>query len=97
MELNVTFRHMEPSDTIREHIVARFERLKKYLLKPESVHFVIEAEKFRRKAEIILTDNGDRITASKETNDIYESIDGAIDAVEHQLRTHKEKVQSHRA
>ena len=96
MDLNVTFRHMDPSDPIREHIATRLERLKKYLLKPESCHFIVEAEKFRRKAEITLTDNGDRITASKVSDDVYESIDGALDAVEQQLRRHKGKVKSHR-
>ena len=97
MELNVTFRHMDPSDPIREHIEARMARLEKYFLKPESCHFIIEAEKFRRKAEITLTDNGDRITACKITNDLYESIDGAMHAIEQQLKKHKGKVKSHRA
>lgn len=96
MELNVTFRHMDPSDTIREHIETRMARLEKYFLKPESCHFIIETEKFRRKAEITLTDNGDRITACKTTGDLYESIDGAIHAIEQQLKKHKEKLRSHR-
>lgn len=96
MVLNVTFRHMDPSDPIREHIEARMARLEKYFLKPESCHFIIEEEKFRKKAEITLTDNGDRITASKVTGDFYESIDGALHAIEQQLKKHKEKVKSHR-
>ncbi len=96
MELNVTFRHMDPSDPIRQHIEARVDKLKKYLLKPESAHVVLESEKFRRKAEITLTDNGDRITAVEESDDIYQSIDGALSKIETQLRKHKEKVQSHK-
>ncbi len=97
MELNVTFRHMESSETIREHIQARVDKLMKYLLKPESAHFILETEKFRRKAEITLTDNGDRITAIEESSDMYQSIDGAIAKIERQLKKHKEKVQSHKA
>lgn len=96
MELNVTFRHMDPSESIRQHIENRVDKLQKYLLKPESAHIVLESEKFRRRAEITLTDNGDRITAIEESNDMYQSIDGAIAKIEAQLRKHKEKVQSHK-
>ena len=97
MELNVTFRHMQPSEPIREHIVSRFEKLDKYLLKPESVHFVLETEKFRRRVEITLTDNGNRITALEEGPDMYEAIDKALDKIKRQLDKHKQKVISHRA
>ena len=97
MELNLTFLHMDPSEPLREHIKTRVDRLSKYLLKPESAHVVLKSEKFRRKAEITLTDNGDRITASEEGTDMYESIDGAFAHIEAQLRKHKEKVQSHKA
>ncbi len=97
MEVNVTFRHMDPSDPLRQHIENRVLKLKKYLLKPESAHIVLESEKFRRRAEITLTDNGDCITAIDESADMFESIDGAVAKIEKQLKKHKEKVQSHKA
>jgi putative sigma-54 modulation protein len=97
MELNVTFRHMNPSEPIRQHIELRIEKLKKYLLKPESAHIVLKSEKFRRMAEISLTDNGNRITAIEESPDMYQSIDGALAKIEAQLRKYKEKTQSHKS
>ena len=96
MELHVTFRHMDPSETIKSHIQTRLDRLKKYLLKPETAHVILETEKFRRKAEITLTDNGDQIAAISESADIYESIDGAIAKLERQLKKHKDKIQAHK-
>lgn len=97
MDLNLTFRHMNSSIPIRRHINDRMEKLKKHSLKLESVHIVLESEKFRRKAEISLTDNGNRITAIDESSDIYQAIDGAIAKIETQLRKHKSKIQSHKS
>lgn len=96
MELHVTFRHMDPSETIKRHVQSRLNRLKKYLLKPETAHVILEVEKFRRIAEITLTDNGDRIAALDESGDMYESIDGAVAKLERQLKKHKDKIQSHK-
>jgi len=96
MEMHVTFRHMDPSETIKQHVQSRLDHLKKYLLKPGNAHVILGLEKFRRIAEITLTDNGDQITALDETDDMYKSIDGAIAKLEKQLRKHKEKIQSHK-
>lgn len=96
MELHVTFRHMDPSETIKKRVQARISRLKKYLLKPEAAHVILEVEKFRQKAEITLTDNGDQITAFEVSEDMYESIDGAAHKLERQLKKHKDKIQSHK-
>lgn len=97
MELNLTFRHMDPSESIRQHITTRIDKLTKHLLKPESAHIVFESQKFLRRVEITLTDNGDRITAMDESTDVYQSIDGAVTKIEKQLKKHKDKVQSHKS
>lgn len=97
MELHVTFRHLDPSDTIKTHVEHGLDKLKKYLVKPETAHVILAVEKFRRIAEITLTENGNRITATEESADMYESIDGALAKIEIQLKKYKDKVKSHKA
>jgi putative sigma-54 modulation protein len=96
MELNVTFRHTDSSDAIKEHISDSIKKLTKYLLKPEGAHAIVMVEKFRQIAEITLVDNGDKITAIDESEDMYQSIDAVVAKLEKQLKKHKDKVKSHR-
>ncbi|MBL7685566.1 MAG: ribosome-associated translation inhibitor RaiA, partial [Deltaproteobacteria bacterium] len=52
MEINVTFRHMNPSQNIREYAQTKFKRFERYLHEPIDVHVVLHTEKIRQIAEV---------------------------------------------
>ena len=95
MQVSITFRHMEASDAIRNHIDAKLEHVEKYLIKPIEIHVTLAVEKFRHMAEIILVEQNFQAKAKEITDDMYTSIDQAIDKIEAQVRKHKEKMQEH--
>lgn len=95
MHVNVTFRHVDSSDPLREYAVDKTERLMKYLMEPVEVHWVLSVAKIRHTAAATVTANGLRIKAQEETSDLYSAIDAVLDKLENQVRKHKEKAKDH--
>jgi putative sigma-54 modulation protein len=63
----------------------------------ESAHVVLDVEKYRHIAEIFVQGaNHLRIEGKSESDDMYVSIDGAVEKVVRQLRKARDKVQSHK-
>ncbi len=97
MQINVTFRHMDHSDELKEYINDRFARLKKYSDAPMNVNVVLTVEKFRKTAEVVITGDGIRAAAKQEHDDLRAAIDLVLDKIERQLKKFREKVKSRRS
>jgi len=92
MQINVTFRHIEPSVPLKEYAEGKISRVKKYLEEPIEAHVVLKIEKFRHIAEVSIDANGMRVNGAEETDDMYSAIDLLADTLENQVRKGKEKV-----
>jgi putative sigma-54 modulation protein len=95
MKVSITFRHMDASDALRDHVNARIDHFRKFLIKPNEVHVMLSVEKFRHRAEVVLMEQNFHAKADEVTDDMYKSIDVAMDKIEKQVRKHKDKVQEH--
>lgn len=96
MQTSVTFKNLDPSDHLREYVSSKLNRLDKLLDNPAEAQVVLSVEKIRHYTEIRL--NGDRfnIACREQSNDMYSSIDQALDKLEKQLKRHKEKSKNYR-
>ncbi len=92
MNLNITFRHVEPSDALKEYATQKVQRLHKYFDGIVDGHIILGQEKIRHIAEVTLQANGIRINAKEENADFYTAIDNVVDKVERQLKRYKEKL-----
>ncbi|UQZ88510.1 ribosome-associated translation inhibitor RaiA [Deltaproteobacteria bacterium Smac51] len=96
MQYSVTFRHMEPSDHLKEYSHDKLLRLEKYLDAVIDAEVVMTVEKFRHKAEVLITSDGLKIKAEEETEDMYSAIDMVVDKLEKQIKRQREKQKSHK-
>lgn len=96
MDINVTFRHTEPIESLKAYAEEKIAKLDKYLDYPGEAHIVLTVEKFRHQADITLTVNGTRIKAVEETGNMYSAIDQVMDKVEKQLKRHLSKIRDRR-
>ena len=98
MQISVTGRHLEITDAIRDYT---HERLQHALLdypRIESVHVILDVEKYRHMAEVVVqAPNHVRVEAREESADMYASIDGAVEKAATQLRRHRDKVTDHKS
>lgn len=96
MDYEVTFRHTQPTEAIKNHVEERLAKLNHFLIKPNNCHVTLSVEKSRHCAEITLSEEGGLYTAREDGHDMYASIDGAIERLLHQLKKHKEKLKDHK-
>jgi len=96
MEITVTFRHLESTDALRDYAREKVSRIKKYVGTPAEAAVVLSLEKRRHTAEITLNIDGITINAKEVTEDMYSSIDLAVDKLERQVKKHKEKIKDHK-
>ena len=75
MQLSVTFRHMEPSDALKDYVREKIARVEKHLDSVMDVQVVLSVEKFRHKADITITSDNLKLIVQEQTGDMYSSID----------------------
>lgn len=96
MQVTTTFRHMEPSDSLKSYAEEKLERVKKYIDEPIVAQVFLTVEKIRHSAEVTITAKGITIKAAEETNDMYAAVDAVVDKIERQLRRYKERIKAHK-
>jgi putative sigma-54 modulation protein len=92
MNLNVSFKRMEPSASLRTFIQEKSETLKKYFQGNISVTWNLTIEKQSRVAHCHLVGNQMDYFGESGTEDFKASIEEALDKIERQIRKHKEIV-----
>src|SRR3989338_6417286 len=95
MEINITFRHTEPSEILKIHIHKKISKLSKYFIKPVMAHVILNAEKAQHVAEISFSENHNIFNAREAAHDIKFAFDAASRKMESQLRKYKEKIKGH--
>ena len=96
MEITVTFRHMEPSESLRAYAEEKISKINKFLDFPIEAHIVLAVEKFRRMADVTLNLNGTMIKGVEVTEDMYSAIDQVMDKIEKQVKRYREKIKTRR-
>lgn len=92
MQITLTARHMEITEAIRSRIQEKLEILDRVAPENCRADVILAVEKFRQKVEVTLHANGRLIHAESVTNDLYASMDLAVDKLERQLVRFKEKI-----
>jgi len=96
MQVNLTGRHMELTDSLRNYVTSKFEKLERHFDHVTKVNVILSIEKQRQMAEANFHVSGQDIFADTQHEDMYAAIDGLVDKLDRQLLKHKEKIQSHR-
>ncbi len=96
MQVNITFRHLEPTEALKAHVKDRVEHVKKYIDRPSEAHAVLHVENLDHHAEITVKAGRFLLRGTGRSQDMYASIDAAADRIERQLKKHKEKLYNHK-
>lgn len=93
MKYEYTGRHIEVTPALKSHVENHFERLD-HLFNGNNTkaHIIIEVEKGRHRAEIIVKWRDHVLTANAIVSDMYQSLTKAIDKIEKQALKLKNKV-----
>jgi putative sigma-54 modulation protein len=96
MQVNITFRHLEPTEALKAHVRDRVEHVKRYIDRPSEAHAVLHVENLDHHAEITVKAGRFLLRGTGRSQDMYASIDAAAERIERQLKKHKGKLTNHK-
>ena len=91
MNVEITGRHIEITPAIENYVLKRLRKFAKICGNDVSFHVIIDVEKTRHSAEILLKSKLLSLTGKGQTSDMYSSIIQAIEKLERQALKHKRK------
>ncbi len=96
MQVSLSGHHVEITDSLRNYVNEKIERLERHFDHALDIHVVLTVEKLRHKAEATLHVSGGNLHADSVQEDMYAAIDGLVDKLDRQGKKHKEKMKDHR-
>ena len=96
MQVSLSGHHVDITESLRNYVHEKVEKLDRHFDKALDIHIVLTVEKLRHKAEATLHVSGSNLHADDVQEDMYAAIDGLIDKLDRQGKKHKEKMKSHR-
>jgi putative sigma-54 modulation protein len=91
MEIIITGRHFEVSDNLKDLAARKVKKLVKLVPYVQQIDVIFSQQKFRHRAEILVTADHFSLGALGEHEDVQASLDDALAKMENRLRRHKEK------
>jgi len=96
MQISLSGHHVEITDSLRNYVNEKIERLDRHFDQALDIHVILTVEKLRHKAEATMHISGGNLYADDVQEDMYSAIDGLVDKLDRQGKKHKEKMKSHR-
>ncbi|NTX09335.1 ribosome-associated translation inhibitor RaiA [Myxococcus sp. CA056] len=95
MQFNITFRQFGASDSLKEYAREKVERVNKLLDRAGEAHVVLSLERYLHHADITIQSGAWVLRGREKSDDMYASIDLAMDKIERQLRRYRDKLKMH--
>ena len=88
MQINLTGHHVDVTDSLRDYVNGKFEKLERHFDHINNVHVVLTVEKLNQIAESTVHLSGTEVHAKAENNDL-------IDKLDRQILKYKGKINKH--
>lgn len=96
MQVNVTFRHLDPSDSLKAFAKEKVEHVNKFLDHSSEANIVLSIEKHMHHAEILVHSGPFFLRSKEKSDDMYASIGLAMEKIERQIKRYKDRMRSHK-
>ena len=93
MKMNFAGKNMEVTDALREVTTKKLSKLDKYFQQDIEGNVTFSTQRNRKTIEVTINLPGTIIRAEESSDDMYASIDRAIDVLERQIRKYKTRLQ----
>ncbi|OIO37246.1 MAG: ribosomal subunit interface protein [Candidatus Omnitrophica bacterium CG1_02_46_14] len=96
MNIDISGRHFHVSDALKDTVTEKLKKLDKYSLSIETIHVVLEVQKFHHICEITAAGKNLRTTAKEVSTDMYAAFDSAMGNLQLQLGRQHDRVKDHK-
>ena len=91
MNLHLSGHHLEVTDSMRDYITGKLDRVKRHFDHVIDVNMILSVDKLVQKVEANVHLSGKNIFVESQDGDMYAAIDNLIDKLDRQIIKHKEK------
>ena len=92
MRITITGRNIELTEGLKAAVEEKLSKLEKFFAPDTNVFVTLSVEKERQKIEVTIPIKGHVIRSEQSSNDMYVSIDMAVDLLERMIRKYKTKI-----
>jgi putative sigma-54 modulation protein len=89
MRISITFRHLEATDAIKDYVNDKVGRIQRYLTGPADAQVVLSTERHLQGCDVTISGSGKTFKSSEVSDDMYASVDRAVDRIERQVQKKK--------
>lgn len=93
MNLNIRFKGFDGSDKLKQYLGEKCKKLDKFIPPTTTLNATLEDDKVRKVVEFNLNHKGTSFIASHDSDNLYTSIDDAMDKLQRQISRAKDKKQ----
>lgn len=91
MQISVTGRHIEFTESMRQYAAEKLSRLARFYDRIDKVDVVLEQEPTQHRLEVVMhADHKTTFVAQVEAGEYHEAVDLIVEKLERQLKKHKE-------
>ncbi|MBA2369028.1 MAG: ribosome-associated translation inhibitor RaiA [Candidatus Protochlamydia sp.] len=95
--ITVTGRHVQITDSMKDYALEKVSKIERFMNRIIDVNIIMDIQKLEHRVEIIFKAGHTKVTSQAVTNDMYASIDKAVNKLERQILRYKSKLQDHHA
>jgi putative sigma-54 modulation protein len=92
MKIRITARHFDLTPELKDFATKEINGLDRFFDQIIDTHLILEAEGYRKRAELNLKVYGTVLTSQHSSDDFRTSIEGALDKMKRQLKKYKSKL-----
>ena len=98
MLVSVSFRHMDPSPSVEQYAADKLQHVVSKYVAGQDIdsQVVFSVERYLHIANFTININGLTVKCVEKTDNMYASIDKALEKVERQVRRYKDKIRDHK-
>jgi putative sigma-54 modulation protein len=96
MNIIVTGRHLNVSDSLRDYAGKKIKKLDHYFNQLLDAHVILTVEKLDHISEVVINGDGVQFHGKEKAADFFSSIDLLLEKMEKQIHRYKEKHQAHK-
>lgn len=96
MQISMTFRHMEPTEAMKELVKDKLSKVRKHLQGPVEANVVLSVERYIHACDMTISANGYTYKGREESDDMYTSIDNVVNKIERQIDKSKGRARANR-
>ncbi|MET0339706.1 MAG: ribosome-associated translation inhibitor RaiA [Polyangiales bacterium] len=89
MRIAFTFRNIDSSDSIKSYASEKLSKVQKYLRAPLDADVTLSLERHHHQIEVVMREGGHTYVSTKQSDDMYASIDLVTECIEQQVRRSK--------